>query len=77
MYYSYKELGDNVLVKNEDTIRVYVGDTVFIKTKHKNLEDYDFEYSNDILKIDAKGDSAYVCIPQSIGKGNVYVFAST
>jgi len=77
MYYSYKEFGDNVLVKNKDTIRVYVGDTVFIKTKHKNLEDYDFEYSNDILKIDAKGDSTYVCTPQSIGKGNVYAFAST
>jgi len=71
MYYSYKELRDSVLVKNEDTIRVYVGDTIFIKTKHKNLDNYDFEYSNDILKIDEKGDSAYVCIAQSIGMGSI------
>jgi len=77
MYYSYKELGDSVLVKNKDTIKVYVGDAFFIKTKHKNLEDYDFEYSNDILKIDAKGDSVYVCTPQSVGMGGVSVFAST
>jgi hypothetical protein len=76
MYYTFTEIFGSRLVKNEDTITTYVGDTVFIKTKHKNLYNYNFAYSNDILKIDAKGDSAYVCIPQSIGMGYIVASAS-
>jgi hypothetical protein len=76
--YSLKRYINNYSIKDGDTIKVYIGDTLSVKTEHSNLQNYYFitDFNDGMIKINSQGDSLYTCIPQSSGVGQILTFAN-
>lgn len=66
VYYMYKQFGINetLMMKNNDTITVAIGDSFDIKINRKNYDRFILLYDENGIKVNKQSDSLYTFKPQ-------------